>query len=91
MMTLEYAVELVREIRGLERLEAVITQNATTGPEWKFALIAIADRLRWDRYCAGLEPDVIAAAEEALAAGADAPGPAPAAMPDSPGRRMTIH
>jgi hypothetical protein len=90
-MTLNDMIELLREIKALERLEAVITQNATTGPEWKFALVAIRDRLAWSRYCAGLHPEVIAAAEELLAAGEQSPGPAPAALLDSPGRRMTIH
>jgi hypothetical protein len=71
-MTQQQALDLVREIRSLERLEASIQQQMMepgAALEWKYAVVALDDRLRWCKYCASLEdPAVIAAADAVLQA-----------------------
>jgi len=81
-MNQQQALDLVREIRGLERLAAVVGRRMADGAaasEWQYAVTAIEDRLRYVRYLAtcgqpGLiaRADAIVAAEAALL-GADVP------------------
>jgi hypothetical protein len=65
MMTTGQMVSLLRELRGLERLEASIKElmmHPDAAPEWKYALVALDDRLRWCRYCLSLEPAALVTA-----------------------------
>jgi len=65
-MTQAQVVDLLRELRGLERVEAAIRQ-AGAAAEWRYALTAIDDRLRWLRYCLSLEhPVLVGAAHDLL-------------------------
>lgn len=66
-MTLPQCVSVLRERRGLERLQASIVKQPAPSFEWRCALTAIDDRLRWIRYCASLEdPGLIERAAEIL-------------------------
>ena len=66
-MTQAQALDLLREIRGLERLEASITRMQKRAPEWRYGLVALDDRLRWCRYCLSREdPLLVASVEELL-------------------------
>jgi hypothetical protein len=68
-MTPAQTVSLLRELRGLERLDASIRAMTDRQDEWHYALVAIDDRRRWCSYCLSLEsPAVIAAAEQLYAA-----------------------
>ena len=62
----------MREIRGLERLEFLVQQSAArpgAAGEWRYALVALDDRLRWCRYVASLEhPLAVSMADELVRA-----------------------
>jgi len=62
-MTPEQALDLLRQLRALERLQQAV--QAMTAPEWFAARIAFDDRIRLLRYCLTLEdPALVAAAAE---------------------------
>jgi hypothetical protein len=64
-MTAPQALALVREIRALERLAFSITGHPVEADEWRYALTALDDRLRWLRYVLSLEdPGLVAAVDE---------------------------
>jgi hypothetical protein len=87
------ALALVREIRALERLAVSIKGQQLVADEWRYALVALDDRLRWLRYAVSLEdPGLVSVAVELEAderrIGQSAPDPVIAEL--SP-RSRTIH
>ena len=88
-MTLADYMALLKEVRGLEMVRAVITANCLQD-EWRYAVAAMDDRLNWDRYVLAQAPaEMIAAAEDRLYAERVAevlrqPVPAPSLEPETP-------
>ena len=71
-MTLPQCVSVVRELRGLERLQASILRLPAPAFEWRCGLTAIDDRVRLDRYYLSLEdPRLVERAVELLHAEPD--------------------
>jgi len=59
-MTQRQCLELLRELRALERLDAAICahEREAASFDWRVCLTAIRDRLAWGRYCLSLEDPV---------------------------------
>ena len=64
-MTSDQALSCLTELKALERLHAVIAALPSPAFEWRCALTALDDRLRWVRYCLSLEdPATLVQAQE---------------------------
>ena len=64
-MTPDQALSCLKELKALERLHAVIAALPAPSFEWRCALTALDDRLRWVRYCLSQEdPHLVAAVQE---------------------------
>lgn len=60
-------LDMLRERRGLERIAASIGRLVVAAPEWKYALVAINDRLKWSTYGLSVaDPQQLAHAEAIL-------------------------
>jgi hypothetical protein len=65
-MTLECALEAFIELQGLERLRTVISARPPTSSfEWRYALIALDDRIRLIGYCLSREDPALLDAVQA--------------------------
>jgi hypothetical protein len=60
---------VVCEVRSLERLQVVIRLMGDPADEWRYALVAIAQRLEFSRYALShADPALVRRAEDRLAA-----------------------
>lgn len=96
-MTQTQAMEVVRELRAVERLIAAVDAmrlDPAAAPEWRYGAVALDDRARWLRYVLSLEhPMVVESAvdlvdAESATARSTRSEPAPLTMGPPKGARV---